>query len=90
MPSSIVPAIYNEQELDEKISVSTDEGWDMTEALLKQGLSVGHSAGAAMVGALKVGRRLCEKGESGVIVTLFPDRADRYFEPIRWEKKWTW
>lgn len=90
MPSSIVPAIYREAELDEKISVATDEGWDMTEKLLEQGLSVGHSAGAAMVGALKIARALCEKGQKGVIVTLFPDRADRYFEPLRWERKWTW
>jgi len=81
MPTSIVPAIYKEAELDQKISIATDEGWDITELLFKQeGLLVGHSAGAALAGALRVARGMQERGERGVIVTLFADRADRYFE----------
>jgi S-sulfo-L-cysteine synthase (O-acetyl-L-serine-dependent) len=81
MASSIVPAIYKEQELDEKLSIDTDEGWDMSERLAKEeGLLVGHSSGAAMVGALKLAKRLAERREPGVVVTLFPDRAERYFE----------
>lgn len=87
MPSSLIPSIYRESELDDKISVTTDEGWAMSEKLLSQGLSVGHSAGAAMAGALKVAEGLAQRGEKGVIVTLFPDRADRYFEPMKWERK---
>jgi cysteine synthase B len=91
MPTSIVPAIYKEGELDEKVSVATDEGWDMSARLLKEeGLLVGHSAGAAMVGALVVARRLADRGEKGVVVTLFPDRADRYIEPMRWERTFAW
>ncbi|MFZ5468382.1 MAG: PLP-dependent cysteine synthase family protein [Myxococcota bacterium] len=90
MPTSIVPAIYKEHELDEKLSVSTDEGWDMSEALGRQGLLVGHSSGAALVGALTVARRLAAHDEKGVVVTLFPDRADRYFEPARWDRKFSW
>jgi cysteine synthase B len=91
MPTSIVPAIYKEGELDQKLSVATDEGWDMSERLLKEeGLLVGHSAGAAMVGALTIARRLTGRGEKGVVVTLFPDRADRYIEPMRWERTFAW
>ncbi|HZH04766.1 MAG TPA: cysteine synthase family protein [Myxococcaceae bacterium] len=91
MPSSIVPAIYREEALDEKISVPTDEGWDMAERLLKdEGLLVGHSAGAAMVGAVRVAERLALRGEEGVVVTVFPDRADRYFEARRWERTFRW
>src|SRR5215471_12198362 len=82
MPSSIVPAIYREEELDEKISVSTDEGWEMADRLLaEEGLLVGRSAGAAMVGALRVARQIASEGKGGTIVTVFPDRGDRYFEP---------
>lgn len=81
MPTSLVPAIYRERELDEKLSVSTDEGWDMSERLARdEGLLVGHSSGAALAGALSVARRLHEREETGLIVTLFPDRAERYFE----------
>ncbi len=83
MPTSLVPAIYREQELDEKLSVATEDGWDMAERLCREeGLLVGHSSGAAMVGALSVAKRLVERGEGGLVVTLFPDRAERYFELI--------
>jgi cysteine synthase B len=82
MPSSIVPPIYREDELDEKLSVSTDAGWDMAERLIAdEGLLAGHSAGAAAVGALQVARRLAHSKSPGVVVTLFPDRADRYLPP---------
>lgn len=82
MSTSIVPAIYDEAKLDEKLSISTDEGWDMAERLAREeGIPAGHSSGAAMVGALQIARRLEESGQAGVVVTLFPDRADRYFSP---------
>jgi cysteine synthase B len=82
MASSIVPPIYREEELDEKLSISTDAGWDMAERLIAdEGLLAGHSAGAAAVGALQVARQLAQKHAPGVVVTLFPDRADRYLAP---------
>lgn len=84
MPSSLVPAIYEPARHDDKIRVTTDEGWDMTDALLEhEGLAVGHSSGAAMVGAMKVARALHAEKREGVIVTVFCDRADRYFEAER-------
>jgi len=82
MPSSIVPAIYKESELDRKLSIPTDAGWDMAERLARdEGLFAGHSAGAAAFGAQLVAREIAERGETGVVVTLFPDRADRYIAP---------
>ena len=79
MPSSIVPRIYRESELDAKLSMPTDTGWDMAERLIKdEGLLAGHSAGAAAAGAVEVARQISQRGEDGVVVTLFPDRADRY------------
>ena len=82
MPSSIVPRIYKEAELDRKLSIDTDAGWDMAERLIRdEGLLAGHSAGAAAVGAVQIAGELAARGESGVVVTLFPDRADRYLVP---------
>jgi cysteine synthase B len=79
MPSSIVPRIYKEAELDRKLSIATDAGWDMAERLVRdEGLLAGHSAGAAAAGAVQVANELSQGGKSGVVVTLFPDRADRY------------
>jgi cysteine synthase B len=80
MASSIVPPIYREEELSGKISVSTAEGWATAERLgREEGLRVGHSAGAAVAGALRVARQMAEAGEGGNVVTVLPDRADRYF-----------
>ena len=91
MESSIVPAIYREEELDGKLSIPTAEGWAMAERLgREEGLRVGHSAGAAVAGALAVARRMAEAGERGNVVTVLPDRADRYFEPRRWDRRTSW
>jgi cysteine synthase B len=82
MASSIVPAIYHPEELDGVLPISTEEAWDVCERLSREeGILVGHSSGAALAGALRVGRRLHAEGKAGVIATVFPDRAERYFEP---------
>ncbi len=91
MATSIVPAIYREEELDGKLSIATADGWAMAERLgREEGLRVGHSAGAAVVGALEVARRLVEAGQGGNVVTVLPDRADRYLEPRRWDRRIAW
>ena len=44
-------------------------------AIKQEGILVGHSSAAAMLGALK----LAAKIESGVIVTVFPDSCERCY-----------
>jgi S-sulfo-L-cysteine synthase (O-acetyl-L-serine-dependent) len=85
MASSIVPEIYHPEELDGVLPVTTEEAWEICERLsTDEGILVGHSSGAALAGAARIARELRAAGRSGVIVTVFPDRADRYFEaPIR-------
>src|SRR5439155_8861269 len=68
MASSIVPGIYHEEELDDKISVSTEDAYEVVYALGQtEGILVGQSSGAAMVAALRVARGLHE----GCVVTVF-------------------
>jgi cysteine synthase B len=91
MGSSIVPPIYREEELDGKLSIPTAAGWEMAERLGRdEGLRVGHSAGAAVAGALEVAQAMAREGRRGNVVTVLPDRADRYFEPARWERRIPW
>jgi cysteine synthase B len=91
MGSSIVPPIYREAELDGKLSIPTADGWTMAERLgREEGLRVGHSAGAAVAAALELARRMAAAGEDGNVVTVLPDRADRYFEPRRWDRRIAW
>jgi len=52
----------------------------------EEGYLVGISAAGAMVGALKVAEELAERGESGVVVTLFPDNAYKYLSESFWTK----
>ena len=91
LPSSLVPKIYDEGVLDDTIWMPTDEGWDMSERLAREeGLFVGHSSGANVAGALRIGRDLAARGERGVVVTVLCDRGDRYFVPLKWEKNYVW
>lgn len=91
LPSSIVPAIYDESQIDETLFISTDDGWDMSEKLASdEGLHVGHSSGANVAAAVKIAERLTESGTSGCVVTIACDRSDRYFAPQKWDKRHEW
>lgn len=75
MDEAIVPKIYHPEMLDKKITVEDEEAFETSRLLaIKEGIFVGMSSGAAVVGALK----LIETMENGVVVTLLPDRGDRY------------
>lgn len=75
MESSIVPGIYNMEFPDEIIYANTEKAYDMVKKITKtEGLAVGHSSGAALVGAFSVAERLKE----GMLVVIFPDGGDRY------------
>jgi len=81
MASSIVPGIYHEERLDRKISVGTDAAYETVYRLgAEEGLVVGQSSGAAMVGALQVAREI----DAGVIVLIFCDFGDRYLSTNLW------
>jgi cysteine synthase B len=91
MASSIQPEIYDPNVPDEILPVSTDAGWDMTDRLgAEEGLHVGHSTGANVAGAVQVAERLRAEGREGCIVVIACDRGDRYFQPMKWEKRYTW
>ncbi|MGN1109100.1 MAG: PLP-dependent cysteine synthase family protein [Oscillospiraceae bacterium] len=62
--------------VDEVIKISDDEAFKTVRLLAeKEGIIAGSSSGAAMAAVLK----LVDKIDSGRIVTIFPDRGDRYF-----------
>jgi len=91
LQTSIVPAIWRPEGIvDRRLPMSTDVAWDTAEEVARrEGLFVGHSAGAAVAGAVKVAREIPE-GQRACVVTLLPDRGDRYFTPLKWEKQYEW
>ncbi|MBU1035932.1 pyridoxal-phosphate dependent enzyme, partial [bacterium] len=75
MQESIVPKIYHSEKLDEKIIVEDDPAYEMARLLAtKEGIFAGMSSGAAVVGALRIAKKI----DSGIIVVILPDRGDRY------------
>jgi S-sulfo-L-cysteine synthase (O-acetyl-L-serine-dependent) len=75
MHESIVPKIYREENLDDKIVIEDGEAFERTRLLAqKEGVFVGMSSGAAMAGALLVANGMSR----GNIVVILPDRGDRY------------
>jgi cysteine synthase B len=75
MEEAIVPAIYDKSKLDEIMIIKTEEAHEMSRRIVREeGIFVGMSSGAAMLAAIK----MAEKIESGKIVTIFPDRGEKY------------
>jgi len=75
MREAIVPEIYREQELDAKLVIDDEEAFETARQLaVREGIFAGMSSGAAVAGALRVAAEM----DSGTVVTLLPDRGDRY------------
>ncbi len=91
LATSLVPPIYDARVPDRTFHVSTEDGWDTADRLAREeGLHVGHSSGANVFAALQVARELVQSGRSGCVVAIVCDRGDRYFAPIRWERRYVW
>jgi cysteine synthase B len=91
MASSLVPAIYDIGLPHEHRGVSTEDGWDMADRVVaEEGMHVGHSSGANIFAAARIADEVAARGERGCIVAIVCDRGDRYFAPMRWEKKYVW
>jgi len=75
---SFFPPILDRSLIDEVITISDREAFETCRTLAREeGLLVAGSSGAVAAGALRVARRL---GPRKIVVTLFPDGAERYPE----------
>ena len=81
MASAMVPKIYDSALADENMSVTTEDAHRMVRRLARdEGLLVGISSGAALAASLQVARRIGQ----GVLVTVFPDGAEKYLSESFW------
>ncbi|MBI1789793.1 MAG: cysteine synthase family protein, partial [Acidobacteria bacterium] len=86
MPTAIVPAIYDPALADDNLWIETEDAHRMVRRLAREeGLLVGISSGANVVAALKIARSLVDRGETGLIVTIFCDGADKYLSEHFWD-----
>jgi S-sulfo-L-cysteine synthase (O-acetyl-L-serine-dependent) len=86
MASALVPKIYDPALADENIEITTEDSYKMVKRLAREeGLLVGISAGAAVVGCMELISRL-KKGQPAVIVTILCDSGDKYLSERFWDE----
>jgi len=72
-----IPTLMRDAPVDRTVKVTGAEAMAMTRRLaLEHGLIVGTSSGANLAAALRIAG---EFGPGATVVTLLPDRAERYF-----------
>lgn len=75
MEEAIVPKIYDPSRIDVQEFVESEEAIHMARRIIaEEGIFAGMSSGAAMLAALRTAKRI----DSGNIVVVFPDRAEKY------------
>jgi S-sulfo-L-cysteine synthase (O-acetyl-L-serine-dependent) len=80
MDTAIVPGIYDPALADEDIGVGTEEAFELTRQLAREGLFVGISSGGNLAGALRVARTASD----AVFVIIFPDGGEKYLSERFW------
>ena len=80
METAIVPGIYDPGLADEDIGVGTEDAFELTRQLAREGLFVGISSGGNLAGALRVARAASD----AVIVVIFPDGGEKYLSERFW------
>ncbi len=87
MASSIVPGIYDSKVHDKKVSVHTEDAYEMCCRLAREeGVLVGFSSGAALQGAFETA--LGKK--DALVVTVLPDAGERYMNSRFWDEMVTY
>ena len=82
MEEAIVPQIYHPELIDVQEMIESEEAIGMARSIIaEEGIFAGMSSGAAMIAAL----RTAQKIESGNIVVVFPDRAEKYLSTTMFE-----
>ncbi|HEY2907661.1 MAG TPA: cysteine synthase family protein [Vicinamibacterales bacterium] len=81
MATAIVPGIYDPSLADEDLRISTERAHEMVRRLAREeGVLAGISSGAALAAMLDVAKR----ADAGMIVTVFPDGAEKYLTDSFW------
>ena len=84
MASAIVPGIYDPTLADEDLRIDTERAYRMVRRLAREeGLLAGISSGAAVAAMLDVAKGL----DRGIIVTVFPDGAEKYLNEPFWDHR---
>jgi cysteine synthase A len=74
--ANFIPKILDLKLIDEVIDVTTDDSIEMAKKIYElEGIYVGYSSGAALLGAIS---HIKERELTEDVVVIFPDKGDRY------------
>lgn len=76
----IVPETFDKKLVDRMIHIDIGESYVMSRLLASNGIFVGQSSGAYILGASKV----ANESKQGCVVTIFNDIGERYFSTGMW------
>jgi S-sulfo-L-cysteine synthase (O-acetyl-L-serine-dependent) len=83
MESAIVPAVYDPTIADANLATPTEEAYEMVKRVAREeGILIGISAGAAVATALRVAQEI----DTGTVITVLCDGADKYLSESFWEE----
>ncbi|MGB9205322.1 MAG: cysteine synthase family protein [Terriglobales bacterium] len=86
LPSAIVPRIYDASLADQNLEIVTEDAHAMARRLAReQGLLVGVSSAAAVVGCLRIAGRL-KIDQPATIVTILCDSGEKYLSERFWSE----
>jgi cysteine synthase B len=89
MASTIKPGFYDENLADSVVEVNTEEAYETARRLVREeGIFVGISSGANVLGALKLAAaapKISEGNQAALIVTGLGDSGTRYLRDSFWE-----
>src|ERR1700686_5413270 len=86
LPSAIMPRIYDSSLADENLEISTEDAHAMARRLAReQGLLVGVSSAAAVVGSLQVVDTI-KVNQRATIVTILADSGEKYLSERFWNE----
>lgn len=83
MEEAIVPQIYNPDLIDSQEMIESEEAIETARQIIaREGIFAGMSSGAALLAAIRTARKI----DSGNIVVVFPDRAEKYLSTTMFDK----
>jgi cysteine synthase B len=86
MATAMVPRIYDPSLADEELGISTEDAYVMARHMAREeGLLVGISAAAAVVGCMQLAQQI-KKNERAVFVTILCDSGDKYLSERFWQE----
>jgi S-sulfo-L-cysteine synthase (O-acetyl-L-serine-dependent) len=88
MPTAIRPGFYDENLPDGNLWIETEDAYRMVRRLAREeGLLVGISSGCNVHAATLLAKDLVARGETGIIVTVLCDSAEKYLSEHFWDEE---